>query len=252
MTTSTAQKIPWAKLPQQIRDILAAEETVTTLEAIGAKYGLSDMEQGFLIRITSKLISGTILPTEFIKQILENIDINRDQAILVAQEINRDILNEIKDVLMELNEQKEAKPVSSQPPPPIGLVPAPPVVNVPKGPPPPAPVLPVQPPPVVRPAGEPVRSDWGWHGTKNEVTGKIEFRHEKAPQDTIAGALHVGSIFEQKLGGAFTIKSEQAPAALHPEPAPVPPQPKKAPTLHVPKKPTQVPIPPVQVFQQPK
>ncbi|HEY9585455.1 MAG TPA: hypothetical protein VJJ02_02595 [Candidatus Paceibacterota bacterium] len=95
------QKI-WGALPEEIRSLLSAEETVELIEKTGDKYKLSEMEQGFLLRITGKLLQGLLPPTEFVKEVERNIDISRENAMYLAQDLNRDIFNNVKDSLKKL------------------------------------------------------------------------------------------------------------------------------------------------------
>ena len=243
------QKI-WGALPEEIRSLLSAEETVELIEKTGDKYKLSEMEQGFLLRITGKLLQGLLPPTEFVKEVERNIDISRENAMYLAQDLNRDIFNNVKDSLKKLY-SVGTKPSGA----PIGTAPASlsaPVAQ--QGTHPTAPLL---------------RNDWGWHGTKNETTGQIEFKRESAKPDTATknavaeqtssvGGAHVGSIFEQKLGGTFRLKSEAVQYSGTPLPAQALPQQNsvgqlaKTPTLHVPMKPKEIQAPPVHIVQPPK
>ncbi|OGZ08400.1 MAG: hypothetical protein A3C93_04275 [Candidatus Lloydbacteria bacterium RIFCSPHIGHO2_02_FULL_54_17] len=182
-------------MPQRVREVLSAEETIDILENIGVKYGLSELDRGFLMRITGKLLNGALPPTEFVKKIVEDIDISRDQAISIAQEINRDIFNEIKDQLLNEVHAKGA---------PAGTVPASP--------------------------NTPTKSNF-------------------PPQMSTVGPTHVGSIFEQKLGGAFRVKSEAIRYEGTATPPPVAPG---TPQFSIPKKPTEVKIPPAQASPPPR
>jgi hypothetical protein len=249
----------WEELPLELRALLSAEETIDLIEKIGVKHGLSGVEQGFLLRITGKLLKGVLPPTAFVKEIEVNIDIPRERAAYIAQEINRDIFNDVKDALKNLYGVGASTSLDMPHEAPIGVAPAPTAKT------------------------GPIRSDWGWHGTKNEVTGKIEFKreggepethtsipvaptpsvstyksqpetlprpstlvHELAtPEETRAGMPHVGSIFEQKLGGAFSIKS--GVAAYTATPAPASTSLSGILGLRVPHKPTEIKIPPVQI-----
>ena len=256
MDTPTTQNVPWGKLPPEIRDILSSEATVELVENIGIKHGLSEVEQGFLLRITGKLLKGVLPPTTFIKELEANIDIPRERAAYIAQEINRDIFNDVKDALKSLYGVGASTTLEVPHDTHTGLAPAPTATAKPG----------------------PIRRDWGWHGTKNEVTGKIEFKREgeqpethtsipvpptpatpqietsprpttpsqntRTPEETRAGTPHVGSIFEQKLGGTFSIKGEAA--AYTATPAPASTSLSGILGLRVPHKPTEVKIPPAQ------
>ena len=89
----------WAELPPEIREVLSDEETVNKIEAVAQKQGLPPMEQGFLVRICSNLMKGIIEPSTFVQNISDELDIPREKAALLAQEINREIFSPVKDAL---------------------------------------------------------------------------------------------------------------------------------------------------------
>jgi hypothetical protein len=188
----------WVKLPEEIRALLSDMATVDAIEAIGAKHGLSPMEQGFLVRITSRLIMGTLRPTEFVREIEANIDVGRDKAAYIAQDINRDIFNKVKNSLKDIHQGVA----------PVAPTQARPARSVPLATPPPVPLAKSAPLPTPPPEN-----------------------------------IHSGSIFEQKLGGAFRIASNNVahPEAGEPKlvvpPAPqafLPPQPPQKPATSTP------------------
>jgi hypothetical protein len=98
----TKQQI-WATLPIPIRELLNAENTPSKIEAIAQKQGLGFVEQGFLVRITANLLRGELSPREFIPTISGELDVSREVASLIAQDINHDIFGEVKDALKEVH-----------------------------------------------------------------------------------------------------------------------------------------------------
>ena len=93
----------WSTLPLPIRELPSAENTAERIEAVGQKHGLGLMEQGFLVRITSNLLRGVIAPREFVSIISKETGTPREKAAEIAQEINRDIFNEVKDALKQVH-----------------------------------------------------------------------------------------------------------------------------------------------------
>lgn len=276
-TTQQQTQAKFLTLPVLIRDTISNPETYEKIASVGKKYQLTKVETGLLAQVTGALMMGFIQPNEFVMEVMDYLTIPRDKAMYIAQDLNREIFNDVKDALKKIHgvggKTSEA---------PVGTVPTP--------------------PPVVRDPNLPIRSDWGWHGKKNEATGQIEFKRESAAPAspspdrlrptsdgkvypvvppradttgaTTEGTAHVGSIFEQKLGGAFTMKVEMprygeavqgSPSAtrfdlknpgIQGSTLRIDAQGRTLDTKnsapHVPHKPTQVPIPPVQVFRQPR
>ena len=99
MTDTNQKNQLWAKLPEEIRAVLNSDESVATIESIGARQGANEMEQGFLVRICSNLMKGLLAPADFVNTIATELDLPRDKAAYIAQEINRDIFSNIKDAL---------------------------------------------------------------------------------------------------------------------------------------------------------
>lgn len=162
--TDTKKHKPWAELPDEIREILSREDTVAKIEEIGRKQGLPPMEQGFLVRISANLMRGIISPISFVNTISDELDINREKAAYLAQEINRDIFSSVKEALQKVH------PVQNKPETVAKLDPS--LVTCLPG----------------------------------EMSAKAAIAN-KAPGNAAAVA-PIGSIFEQKLGGAFRMKGE--------------------------------------------
>ena len=98
------------KLPEDIQDVIYAPETLDTLERIATNHKLDTVHTGLLTRITVRLMTGILHPNEFIGTIIEDLGIPHDKALLVAQEINRELLNPIKDSLMKVHARTETSP----------------------------------------------------------------------------------------------------------------------------------------------
>lgn len=246
-----------------LRDTLSDPETYEKIAMVGKRYDLTRVEVGLLAQITGALMTGFLKPNEFVASVMDYLTVPRDTAILITQELNREIFNDVKEYLMKETRAADVPAAKSVKPQSI-----------------PTSALPVTslPPPSVRPGG-PIRSDWGWHGVRNEKTGQVEYKREMPSQVSTAGQTHVGSIFEQKLGGAFRMKGEAVQYEVHPvvppkadttgatqTPPPLNDLPGKSsgeqsarqtvlaakPALHVPHKPTEIKIPPAQATQPPK
>ncbi len=173
--TNFTQKKPWAELPIAIREILSREDTAEKIEAIGEKQGLPIMERGFLVRITANLMRGVITPVAFVETIADELSVSREKAAYLAQDINRDIFSLVKDALQEVHATPEKKEV----------------------------VAPLDPSLVTCLPGEMSAAA----ALANKAPGNVL---SVAPivSAPIVPPVPTGSIFEQKLGGAFRMKGE--------------------------------------------
>lgn len=106
---STITREEWNKkimeLPDDVRAIILNNDNKLNddVEALCAKYGLDAMLAGSVTRLTIKLLMGFLAPTEFIAKLCEGTGVEREKAAMIAQEINRDILNPIKDSLRKIH-----------------------------------------------------------------------------------------------------------------------------------------------------
>ena len=116
-------------LPEDIREMLRSDEFVEKIELIGEKQSLPPMEQGFLVRICANLIKGIISPANFVNTIADELDIPREKAAYIAQEINRDIFSSIKESLKILH--SGAPIANTQIPTPITPVAVAPITTIP-------------------------------------------------------------------------------------------------------------------------
>lgn len=153
-------------LPQAVREYLADPATEDRIALIGNKYKFTKVETGLLAQVTSMLIIGLLKPTEFIASLIDYLALSRETAVLLAQDINRDIFNPVKDLLKQIHHLEQPAAILSP------IQPASPVI------------------PLTFPA-------------QNE-----------APTKTTPG-----SIFEQKLGGAFRMSTggSSAPSMREPK-----------------------------------
>ncbi len=166
-------------LPLEIQELLQAGERQDKTAIIGKKYGLNRVETGMLSQVVTAVLVGLLKPNLFVPAIVDFLGTSRETAVLIAQDINRDIFNSVKAALTEVH-SGVMRPVAATP---IGLVRTQEPMSA---------VVPPPPPVVATPA---------------------------AP---------AGSIFEQKLGGAFRMSAPMPEASRTREPmliVPPPPPP---------------------------
>lgn len=196
-------KSVFVRLPQEIRDLITSEDFNDRIEVIAKKHGLDEDQTGALIRTTVRLLIGVIAPTQFVVAVTENIEIDREKASLIAQDINRDIFNPVKEELKQVH-ALPGSGASSPAPKPASPTPA---------------SAPVSPLPQVSPKPAPVSA----------VSAKPA-PAASAISSTPPLAAPSQSIFEQKMGGTFRMKSDTtshgaatqpkgvAPSAVMPDP----------------------------------
>lgn len=97
MTTNFSQ------LPDAIKELLVSERLVDTVEAICMKHNLRPEEYGIVLRTTAALLSGTLPPTSFVATLMDELALPRESAALIAQDINREVFNPVKEALKEIH-----------------------------------------------------------------------------------------------------------------------------------------------------
>lgn len=193
--------IKFETLPEDIRAMLQSDEFVEKIELIGEKQSLPPMEQGFLVRICAKLVTGVLQPANFVNTIADELDISREKAAFIAQEINRDIFSNIKESLKTLHRSEQGGGIQSPAITPVategGLSAVAPTTETPQ---------------IISPAKEsvvtaPVIPAPLQSTTTTPAPAQVGQSNINTPQrETIQP--HIGSIFEQKLGGEFRLKSD--------------------------------------------
>lgn len=220
--------INFETLPKDIREMLQGDEFAEKIELIGTKQSLPEMEQGFLVRICAKLVTGILPPAKFVSTISDELDIPREKAAFIAQEINRDIFSNIKESLKAIHSEKPDAPQT----PPVAVAPISevipaartPMVSTPTtGTTPGATVTPRATPMMMEPTPIPKEATTTQTPQRGAPivppppmnTAPVSATTPKEPQVAPASGPqvgttqpHIGSIFEQKLGGEFRLKSD--------------------------------------------
>ncbi len=113
-TTPTPQEwnARYKTLPQNIRDVLMDAENplAERVAIICAHNGLDESTCDGIIRLTAYLLMGFVKPNEYVGEIMEKTDLPREKAALIAQEINRDIFNSLKEDLKSVHGVAEKQP----------------------------------------------------------------------------------------------------------------------------------------------
>lgn len=212
-------------LPEEVKDALFSPETTDVFDAIKEKQHLTDEQREVMSVYTGFLMMGILPPEKYVPTLITKMGIEREKVASIAQTINRDLFNPIKDILKRVQTgQKsavvekptvistekavlateaskessiEARKGVAEIPPETTVTPrATPMMVSPETTKPRATPAPIAPPPPMNtvPVFEPTQKE----------TSTID---QNNPQ-TDATQPHIGSIFEQKLGGEFRLKSD--------------------------------------------
>lgn len=107
----------YALLPQEIRDLITDPSTFSTIESVGLKYELTSVEIGLLAQATGSLLRGEVRPNQFVTLIADNLSMPQQNAALIAQDLNRDLFNAVKEALKQVHNQDNTSSVNPIPTP---------------------------------------------------------------------------------------------------------------------------------------
>lgn len=104
-------------LPEDLQNALTAVATVDTLTAIGKKNGLMIDQIGKLADEIWKVMLGLADPKDFIRNLAAALKIDAPGASIIAQEVNTQIFQPVRESLRKLydtTEQKSVPPISTK------------------------------------------------------------------------------------------------------------------------------------------
>lgn len=98
-------------LPKALREAIVSVETADSIQAIGEKYKLHIDQIGSLGNETGLVMLGFTRPYLFPAKLAQSLKVPREQASLIAQDINEQIFTKIRDFIEKpnLNSEKEAE-----------------------------------------------------------------------------------------------------------------------------------------------
>ena len=219
-------------LPEEVKDAIFSPETTDIFDAIKEKQHLTDEQREIMSVYTGFLMMGVLPPEKYVPTLITKMGIEREKVASIAQTINRDLFNPIKGILKELhaaqNNAPESKPGSTTnraaavapeaqetaKEPAIALIKDMPETTVaPRA----TPMMmpPLEPTPV--PAPTPITAPMPAENAPKPINIEAALQKDKenpvSSNNDLQGNItqpHIGSIFEQKLGGEFRLKSDAA------------------------------------------
>lgn len=216
-------------LPEEIKDAIFSPETTDIFDAIKEKQHLTDEQREIMSVYTGFLMMGILPPEKYVPTLITKMGVEREKVASIAQIINRDLFNPIKHILKEVHAGKKGNTESkiAAVPPTQEAIPTTKVENgsteetmetSSKA------MVTPRISPMMTPSTAPIKED-SLSQTTSELTASIppsdiktapiltsESKEipaiNKNESQTDATQPHIGSIFEQKLGGEFRLKSD--------------------------------------------
>lgn len=92
----------WA--PEAVKNVIFAPETGEYYDKLAVEHRLTALQRAELSKQTGLLLLGVIQPTSYVRALSDFLKIPREQAVAIAQSVNREIFNPIKDALKEVHD----------------------------------------------------------------------------------------------------------------------------------------------------
>lgn len=198
-------------LPPEITNILYNSDLDYFLINMMEKYSISSDQKMLVVMTTRALLKGEIQPAEFMKMIVTVTGLEQDKASLLAQDINRDIFNPVKETLKQLHGMREQSNKvdmansSMQTPQMTEVIPLRPTASVPLGAKPTQATLNVSTPTLSQSTTvrEPLQVK-----TPAQISTPVTPVLSSIAKEQPTVQKPIASNLESKLGGVFTIKKE--------------------------------------------
>src|SRR3989338_2856841 len=109
MQNYTDQQISqmYDNLPEDLKDSIFSVDTTSVVNEIGRKYGLAIDKIGDLANETGMVMLGVTHPNEFIGNLADRLEVDKEKARAIAQEINEQIFKKVRESLRKIHNIRE-------------------------------------------------------------------------------------------------------------------------------------------------
>lgn len=114
----------YEKLPQEVRDAIFSVDSATTIQNVARNYKLTVDKMGELADETGLVMLGITHPRDYISNLSSRLEVDKETAKKIAEEINTQIFSKIRESLKGIHNIQEPElpqtpftaPVISKPP----------------------------------------------------------------------------------------------------------------------------------------
>ena len=109
MKNFTDQQIAqmYDNLPEDLKDAIFSVDTTSLVNMIGKKHGLAIDKIGDLANETGMVMLGVTHPNDFIGNLTDRLDVDKEKARIIAQEINEQIFKPVRESLRKIHNMRE-------------------------------------------------------------------------------------------------------------------------------------------------
>ena len=94
-------------LPEDLKDAIFSVDTTSLVNMIGKKHGLAIDKIGDLANETGMVMLGVTHPNEFVANLAERLEADKEKARAIAQEINEQIFKKVRESLRKIHNLRE-------------------------------------------------------------------------------------------------------------------------------------------------
>src|SRR3989344_1468576 len=109
MQNYTDQQISqmYDSLPEDLKDSIFSVDTTSVVNEIGRKYGLAIDKIGDLANETGMVMLGVTHPNEFIGNLTERLEVDKEKARAIAGEINEQVFKKVRESLRKIHNMRD-------------------------------------------------------------------------------------------------------------------------------------------------
>ena len=100
-------EIMYKNLPNDLKTVFFSANKDETIESIGRKHNLTIDKIGELANETGMVMLGVTHPNEFIGNLADRLEIDKEKARAIAQEINEQVFKKVRESLRKIHNMRE-------------------------------------------------------------------------------------------------------------------------------------------------
>ena len=93
----------YLNLPNDLREAVSSIDSSEIIANIGSKHGLTIDKTGDLATETSQVLLGLIHPNDFIASLANNLEVDKQKAMEIAEDINAQIFKPVRESLKKIH-----------------------------------------------------------------------------------------------------------------------------------------------------
>src|SRR3989338_3477054 len=100
-------EIMYKNLPNDLKTVFFSANKDETIESIGRKHNLTIDKIGELANETGMVMLGVTHPNEFIGNLAERLEVDKEKARAIAGEINEQVFKKVRESLRKIHNMRE-------------------------------------------------------------------------------------------------------------------------------------------------